>query len=238
MRSTFALPHTIMRHLKMIDAPLQAACFFEPQSGSGSWTRKDGTVIHYDYNADTNLLTIDPPSGKDAHQFQWIDNYGVANLPANSPGTPTLTLDGGEGDDALNANDAGTVLIGGAGKDLIQGGTGDDTAFGDAGMTTTSSNDGDDQIRLRGGNDFVDGGGGRDYIDGGGNDDVIFGGAGDDTLWSGKGNDYLDGEDDNDSIGGNEGNDTNVHHTNDVVFRICQIFHTQSRNKPEWRMAA
>ena len=138
-------------------------------SGSGriAGVNGDGSewVADFVYDAGVNLLSVTAPDNKRIPedlragplQFQWFDRYvdGDRSVPASPPTAPTLTLDGGEGDDALIANDGGTVLIGGAGLDMLLGGTGIDTAFGDAGMGSISTGDGRDQIRLRGGDDYA-----------------------------------------------------------------------------------
>jgi Ca2+-binding RTX toxin-like protein len=118
-----------------------------------------------------------------------------------------VTIDGGAGNDHLNAGRGPTLLIGGEGSDKLIGSRGDDQIYGG------------------GGNDFILGGGGYDLLDGGsendkilgscGNDEILggdgndrlYGGSGDDVLDGGPGDDRLFGERGEDQLLGGEGND-------------------------------
>ncbi len=97
----------------------------------------------------------------------------------------TVTLNGGDGDDALAGSNAGDILNGGEGNDLLSG---------------------------LGGADTLNGGGGNDEIWGGAGNDTINGGAGDDTILyvSDNGSDTVDGGADTDTliVRGTAGNNT------------------------------
>lgn len=96
---------------------------------------------------------------------------------------------GGEGDDSLTDDGAGSALYGGAGNDQLVGGPGGSHLDGGIG---------DDVIQGGAGDDVIEGGehlgqpGGADVIDGGAGDDVIRGGGGADRLSGGDGNDVID----------------------------------------------
>ncbi|HEV2774044.1 MAG TPA: calcium-binding protein, partial [Solirubrobacteraceae bacterium] len=144
-------------------------------------------------------------------------------------------LAGGPGDDVLSCSEPceGSLLLGGAGSDVLRGGNGDDVLSGDG--------DGPPQLRVidtvitesgPAGNDTIDGGGGRDRIrfDGraagvrvdlaagtatgaagdrdrlAGIEDAI-GGDGDDILLGDGGANQLEGDAGDDRVAGRGGND-------------------------------
>jgi Ca2+-binding RTX toxin-like protein len=109
-----------------------------------------------------------------------------------------VTMDGGAGDDHLNAGRGPAVLIGGDGNDKLIGSRGDDKIYGGAG---------NDFILGGGGNDFLDGGSGNDKIFGSCGNDVLLGGDGNDRLFGGSGDDLLNGGPGNDRLFGGWGND-------------------------------
>jgi Ca2+-binding RTX toxin-like protein len=134
-------------------------------------------------------------------------------------------MDGGPGDDYLQAGGGDAVLLGGAGNDkliggwgddelrggsgndYLSGGWGDDQLYGGAGDDKLVGGDGDDVIRGGSGNDYLDGGSGNDQLYGGTGDDRLYGGSGNDVLRGGDGNDYLDGSSGNDQLFGGSGDD-------------------------------
>lgn len=164
------------------------------------------------------FVTDIDPSGR----FETLD-------PNVYPGGDDV-IDGGAGDDRIQAGEGDDVVIGGTGNDrlngghdhdVINGGDGDDTIFGDApeggiagvNFTFLVSDEAE-----AGGNDVIDAGSGNDLVAGGGGDDVIYGGTGNDIL-NGRGQnfaidesdqdvDYIDGGDGDDQIVGDDGNDT------------------------------
>jgi Ca2+-binding RTX toxin-like protein len=140
------------------------------------------------------------------------DNLTINGLPAqvtitDSEAVDHLTIDGGNGNDTINAGSvkAGSVqleLDGDAGNDTLTGGAGNDALYG-----------GEDNDILRGGSgdDSVYGGNGNDNLDGGAGNDTILGGSGDDTITGGLGDDlirYSSTLDGHDTINGFDGNAT------------------------------
>jgi VCBS repeat-containing protein len=116
--------------------------------------------------------------------------------------TVPTRVDGGEGDDLVNAlgvRSIGLTIAGGGGADMLFGGRVEDTIDGGAG---------DDRIFGGFGSDLLIGGAGDDNLSGEAGNDTLQGGPGDDTLSGGSGNDVLEGGDGNDSLAGGTGHDT------------------------------
>src|SRR2546427_4563801 len=124
---------------------------------------------------------------------------------------------GGEGDDILLGENGNDELDGGPGNDLLQG---DDTLFGFVGGSvpgndTLFGGDGNDTLNGAGGDDLLDGGAGDDFLSGdGGLFRGIFGNLvseatnpGNDTLLGGEGTDTLFGGPGDDLLDGGAGND-------------------------------
>jgi len=109
-----------------------------------------------------------------------------------------VVVDGGAGNDHLNAGRGPAVLAGGDGNDKLIGSRADDKIFG---------GNGNDVIFGGGGNDFLDGGTGNDVIFGSCGGDRILGGDGNDWIFGGRGNDVLDGGNVSDLLIGGHGND-------------------------------
>lgn len=104
------------------------------------------------------------------------DGDDILQLGAMSTGPDNNlvpVLDGGAGDDQINAGGDAVTIDGGPGLDVLGGTGGNDTIRG-----------GDDKDEISGnpGNDRLFGDGGDDNIQGGGGDDEVTGGAGSDTL--------------------------------------------------------
>lgn len=81
--------------------------------------------------------------------------------------TVTTLVDGGSGDDFINASavlKANVTLLGGEGNDFLHGGSGSDILIGGPG------------------NDVLIGGRGNDYLNGGSGSDILIGGPGNDFL--------------------------------------------------------
>jgi Ca2+-binding RTX toxin-like protein len=140
-------------------------------------------------------------------------------------------MDGGSGDDHLNAGRGPAVLIGGSGddklmgspsddriyggdgNDFIQGNGGNDVLYGDAGCDVIYGSNGDDQIYGGDGNDFIQGNGGNDVLYGDAGCDVIYGSKGNDQIHGGEGNDWISGGGGNDVLNGDAGCD--------VIYGSC-----------------
>ena len=129
-------------------------------------------------------------------------------------------IDGRAGDDTVLVSEAygqfvPTLMIGGAGNDVLIGGSAADILVGDticdAGKKCGSL--GADTNADAAGDDILIGGGGNDFL---------FGGAGNDILLGGAGNDYLDGGTGSNILIGDEGvNHVKAQSDADVV--ICNL---------------
>lgn len=106
-------------------------------------------------------------------------------------------VDGGDGDDYLQAGGGPTELRGNGGNDTLRlgsgfgiarGGAGNDTLYGGSGHTSLFGDDGNDRLHAGFGNAHKW--------------NVLMGGAGDDTLFAGSGDNYLHGEDGDDQLVG------------------------------------
>jgi hypothetical protein len=167
-------------------APMQAATA-DPAASTASVS--NGTLVitgtsHADtiqigLGADTTTLVVDLGAGTTPTAFSRTtfnavsvtlgsgdDTFSVS--AAHGDVTEPLTIDGGNGNDAIT---------GGAGNDSILGGNGDDSLFGGAG------------------NDVIIGADGVDTVDGQrGTDTEILGRGDDEAIWlPGEGNDVIDG---------------------------------------------
>jgi Ca2+-binding RTX toxin-like protein len=85
-------------------------------------------------------------------------------------------LNGGVGNDVLDAGDGNDKANGEGGDDIVRGGAGNDTLGGDAGF------------------DIVLGGGGNDFVNGGYDRDILIGGLGVDTVDGDQGEDIVTGD--------------------------------------------
>ena len=129
---------------------------------------------------------------------------------------------------SYTAGNAGEVIIGTPGDDIIKGGTGSDTICGmggddiiegggGSGWDQLYGGSGDDHIYTQSqtgwicclswaygesGSDVLVGGIGGDFLGGGSGRDELDGGAGDDTLWGGPGSDRIFGGPGKDDISG------------------------------------
>lgn len=122
----------------------------------------------------------------------------------SSAGLFALTVNGGSGDDVINAS-AGSLI---STKMTLNGGTGQDTITGSSAGETINGDDDDDSLLGGGGNDTISGGDGDDSMNGDAGDDVVDGGAGNDIVNGGTGNDSLIGGSDQDTLDGQDGDDT------------------------------
>jgi Ca2+-binding RTX toxin-like protein len=116
-------------------------------------------------------------------------------------------LDGGSGDDLLDARGGNDFASGGDGNDTVDGGDGKDNISGDNGDDSIYGGDGNDSVTGGTGDDTVSGDSGNDSISGEDGSDYLAGGSGGDTILGGIGDDYLSGGSDRDSLDGGAGND-------------------------------
>jgi hypothetical protein len=125
---------------------------------------------------------------------------GEGNDRVRIRGDVDAEVDGGDGDDRINARRSIGILYayGGEGDDRIRGGRGEDNIYGDQG---------NDRIAGGGGDDQLEGGRGSDGIQGNNGRDTVYGGRGDDRLSGGRGQDFLQGERGSDILRGGRGSD-------------------------------
>jgi hypothetical protein len=200
-----------------------------------SLLRVGGTLIVHDQAGVTALAGCVASSATE----------GACSLPAGETGSPFLTVELGDGNDVFFDDDgAGVRVDGGAGDDLLQapafgawlvGGEGADTLIAPNG--SGNGGPGDDVLRVGTaryadrtepivadlelgvvevgdgerdqlvGRPAVEGGQGDDRVNGTAGDDRIEGGPGDDLLIGRAGNDHLNGGLGADQIEGDEGDD-------------------------------
>ncbi|MEM5518979.1 DVUA0089 family protein, partial [Henriciella sp. AS95] len=114
---------------------------------------------------------------------------------------------GWSGNDQIFGDDGHDVLLGEEGNDSIDGGFGDDELDGGTGNDLLLGDVGEDYLYGREGDDELNGGGGTDYLDGGTGNDLLLSGVGDDYLYGRDGNDELNGGGGSDYLDGGTGND-------------------------------
>jgi len=95
---------------------------------------------------------------------------------------------------AAGTGEAGALLRGGAGNDVIYGANNSDKLYGEADDDLMVGYDGDDELYGGDGRDELSGGSGRDFLDGGEGNDELIGGFGADVLYGGAGDDALSGD--------------------------------------------
>ena len=117
-----------------------------------------------------------------------------------------VVVDGGAGNDHLNAGRDPAVLIGGDGNDKLFGSGANDKILGGNGNDVIFGSCGNDTILGGDGNDWIFGGRGNDVLDGGNVSDLLIGGHGNDILRGGPGNDMLIGGTGHDTLDGGSGN--------------------------------
>jgi Ca2+-binding RTX toxin-like protein len=186
------------------------------------------TAILRFQNTDAGLFTIDnfrpdfspdgsPPVGRTITGTNEADtlNGGAGNdfidalegddIADGSVGDDTLYGRGGF--DQLHGGLGNDTLYGGADNDQIYGEAGGDGIFGDAGSDYLIGDDGNDVIEGGEDNDFLNGYNGDDTLIGGPGNDYLSGGGGTDLLLGGEGDDWLSSQWGGDTLDGGEGND-------------------------------
>ena len=161
----------------------------------------DGTIAgetgpHVDQFVNFERVEITGTAGDD--YFSAFGNFDDASL----------LLDGGEGDDRLNASFVGSN----GSMNFVVNADGSVTSNNGHFLNFESfdfdGGNGADYIVTGSGNDFIEGNDGDDFLSGGGGTDRIFGGNGVDTIHGGAGDDFLTGDFNADLLDGGEGFDT------------------------------
>lgn len=171
--------------------------------------------IRYDATG-SNLLRADIEGGK---LQVWLNGTALFSKPIVVHGAEKGTFGlfnwrAGEGvsyDDVrvvrLDAAKQGQTLEGGAGDDVLQAASSDATILGHDGNDTLLGSTGDDRLDGGNGDDALIGGAGRDGLSGGAGDDKLWGDAGDDMISGGLGDDFIEGGRGNDLLIGGDGSD-------------------------------
>ena len=168
--------------LGMIRSTLQLV--FSPQA--------DGIKIFYG----ATVIRIRSSDGRMLQASQFDDRmFALAHYPA--PLLRSRILGTGFSE-VLQAGQAGSDILGGAG---------DDTIFGAGAPDLLSGGAGADMLAGLGGRDTLDGGAGADLLKGGNDEDVLRGADGDDRLFGGAGADTLAGGAGRDTLWGEAGDD-------------------------------
>ncbi len=127
------------------------------------------------------------------------------------PGIGNHLLDGGSGEDTLQAGSGADTLLGGSGNDVLtaQNLTGNHRLDGGADNDQLFAGDGSDTLLGGTGTDALYGGAGASSLNGGDGDDTLYGGAGASSLDGGGGNDLLStvGHNGNNLLQGGAGQD-------------------------------
>jgi Ca2+-binding RTX toxin-like protein len=121
-----------------------------------------------------------------------------------------VQIDGGTGDDYLQAGGGTAKLLGGDGNDKLIGGRGNDILIGGLGRDVLIGGSGDDALDGGAGKDVLFGCPGNDTLLGGDGNDLLFGGRGNDKLHGGTGNDLLVGGLGKDTLDGGTGKDVRI----------------------------
>ena len=95
---------------------------------------------------------------------------------------PVCTITGSNAGDVIVGTDGPDVICGGNGADVIDAAGGDDVVLGGNGADVVAGGPGDDELFGGNGPDELDGGPGDDTIDGGRGPDTCSGGSGDNEL--------------------------------------------------------
>jgi Ca2+-binding RTX toxin-like protein len=105
----------------------------------------------------------------DVNHYMTVNLGDMDDTLTSNAGYTQLTVNGGDGNDTLNAAPASAygsnTLNGDAGDDILNGNTGDDVLTGGSGNDTLTGNDGNDTLLGGPGQDSIDGGVGFDTVD-------------------------------------------------------------------------
>jgi len=184
-------------------------------------------LFSFDYNApyvtpylamqdgDTLYVNSGPRAGERQYfniadggeTFIFSGSDGTVNIEFDNwyrtyTGVEHLVVDGGAGDDVLDASRLDYVTV-----EMI-GGAGDDTLIAGSAGSTIRGGDGDDELIAAEGDDILYGEAGQDRLIGGAGDDLINGGTGFDSLNGGEGIDTFQFGDDYGSDTFNDEGDT------------------------------
>jgi len=182
--------------------------FYFGGDGDDSWRQSccggGGGLQRFIGNRGNDTATLN--RGDDHLEF--YGNRGNDTFNPTDSSASFARLDGGSGDDYLNASlvEGDAVLLGGPGRDMLVGGSGDQRATPTGGARMYGGTGPDTLVGT-----FIDdhlfGGDGADLLRGLGGKDVEYGGAGPDVLAGHQGADELHGGPAADTLYGHRGND-------------------------------
>lgn len=163
----------------------------------------------------TTHFTVIGTSAGELLQGSAVDGGGGDDTLQAGDGADVLSggdgrdrLEPGNGNDSVSGGSGDDTVNGGPGSDIVLGGLGDDIVNGGPGHDTVCGDAGSDTISGGDGHDCASGGDGDDTINGGAGDDTIHGDAGADFMVGGEGDDWIDGGAGHDFLRGDEGDDT------------------------------
>lgn len=206
-----------MRHFQTLTLVIALSPFTQAADYSYPDHTDDRDILYFGYTATGNG---GGPGLKIVRKTDDTVHVTVASLE-----TGTLTINGGGGDDHIEAVSRDTKegeafdaianltfsaieLNGGEGNDTISGTPFADIILGGNGHDELTGNNGNDDIFGQDGNDFLKGDDGVDLLRGGDGDDLLFGGDGNDKVGGEPGRDGgLFGELGNDVLHGNSHDD-------------------------------
>ena len=184
-------------------------------------TGNDDDVIHVSngpgkqiqITVNGNVFKVDTESKKGPQPGLWIDAKGGSDkVTIDQDVMLRVDVDGGDGDDDIQAGGGRSRLYGQAGNDTLrlgsglgyaEGNEGDDTLIGGSGNGVMYGNNGNDRLYAGAGGkhkqSYLDGGNGNDQLYAGNGHSVLHGGNGDDdlvghdrtTFYTGKGQDRI-----------------------------------------------
>ena len=153
--------------LSTFTATATATYFIEAAQPDGSNFSNRYWLTVFDHTASN----VSPPTPDDDNDFEYVNLVSAR-------------IQGGRGDDTLDAGSAGFELMGEQGNDRLIGNSNANMLIGGSGG---------DELFGGSGNDLMLGDSGDDVMFGGDDDDTLIGGDGDDHLNSGQGNDHMEG---------------------------------------------
>ncbi|MEM9153139.1 MAG: fasciclin domain-containing protein, partial [Cyanobacteria bacterium P01_F01_bin.3] len=157
---------------------------------------------------DGNSLIDNEPDISDAQFVSGLTDIPASNgliqaidrvlIPLDIPGNGSTdgnrtVIRGRRRNDVLIADEGGSEIFGGQGKDTISGSAAADVLRGERGDDTLSGNGGRDTLLGGRGRDTLLGGGQADVLNGGNGTDRLEGNGGNDVLLGGRGKDVLVG---------------------------------------------
>lgn len=181
-------------------------------TSGGATLTVDETVRIIQVNGNNGADNITIGDIRDVGRIRLIVDGGngddTIDASAARLGSARFEVRGGDGSDTITGSQTEDILFGGNGDDFIVAAGGNDTVDGEAGADVIDGGDGDDSLRGGADDDTIDGGAGADTVDGGLDNDVISGGDGDDSLRGNFGDDNLNGQAGADTLLGQSGQDT------------------------------